>query len=224
MPSAPTPSAFKQSYNSISGIDIKAVFASKVAVPLQAVSYAIQREKAPIYTMGFPNPRAFSRGKRGIAGSLIFVLLDKHPLVASGQGLFSDGPDFKFWADMEEIRPSVATNNNVPTTGFSLTTAAGAVPADDTAGVETDNLNDQVFTQPWYVDQIPPFDITLTGSNEQGTVVSMAIIGVELVNEGYGISIDDLVSEYQYTFVAREVLPWTRLPPNTASGIGSTAA
>ena len=216
-------SALKQSYNSISGIDIKAVFAQKVAVPLQAVSYAIQREKAPIYTMGFPNPRAFSRGKRGIAGSLIFVLLDSHPLVApGGQGLFADNnPENNFWADQEEMRPSIAAGSS--NTSISLTSVSNN-PQTSLATAEADDIQDQVFTSPWYVDQIPPFDITLIGSNEQGTVVTMSIIGVELVNEGYGISIDDLVSEYQYTFVAREVLPWTRMAPNTGTGVGTTAA
>lgn len=39
---------------------------------LQAISYAITREKAPIYTMGSADPRAYSRNKRRIAGNLIW--------------------------------------------------------------------------------------------------------------------------------------------------------
>lgn len=41
-------SNFAQSYNSFSGSDIKAVFNGKVFANLQAISYAITREKAPI--------------------------------------------------------------------------------------------------------------------------------------------------------------------------------
>ena len=213
--------SFAQAYNSVSGIDIKAVFDQKVAVALQACSYAIQREKAPIYTMGYANPRAFSRGKRGIAGTLVFAQFDAHPLVApAGQGLFTDGTH-RFYADEEELIPSMrqsvagdvslATARS-PSTALSTTTLA----------TEQSNFMDQVLSDPWYVDQIPPFNITLVGSNEYGTVTTMSIIGVELVNEGYGISIDDLMSEHQYTFVAREIAPWTRLPHNTPTGGATT--
>lgn len=51
-----------RTYNSFSGVDIQATFGSKVIGTLQGVSYTVTREKAPIYTMGSANPRAFSRG------------------------------------------------------------------------------------------------------------------------------------------------------------------
>jgi len=201
-------------YNSFSGVDIKAVFNNKVAVPLQAFSYAIQREKAPIYTMGYANPRAFSRGKRGIAGTLVFAMFDKHPLVGRNLGelndpLFSDksNPDNLFWADEEEIKPSVSFGGGVASIALNAVDPNTALP-----GVEGDFFDDQRLVLPWYSDQIPPFNITLTASNEYGAVVSMSVVGCEVVNEGYGISIDDLVSEMQYTFVARELLPWAKLP------------
>ena len=59
-----------------------------------------------------------------------------------------------------------------------------------------------------YSDQIPPFTITLTGQNEYGNTSVMSILGVELINEGSGISIDDIVTETQMTFVARAILGW----------------
>lgn len=60
---------------------------------------------------------------------------------------------------------------------------------------------------PWYSDQILPFDITLAGTNENGCATAMKIFGVEILNEGSGISIDDAVTEMQATFVARSVEP-----------------
>lgn len=36
----------------------------------------------------------------------------------------------------------------------------------------------------------------------------MKITGVEVLNEGTGVSIDDAVTETQCSFVAREVQPW----------------
>lgn len=37
----------------------------------------------------------------------------------------------------------------------------------------------------------------------------MRIIGVDLLNEGQGISIDDITIESQMTFIARSIIPWT---------------
>ena len=62
--------------------------------------------------------------------------------------------------------------------------------------------------KPWYSDQILPFDITLAGTNENGAATCMKIFGVEILNEGSGVSIDDAVTEMQATFVARFVEPW----------------
>ena len=53
-----------------------------------------------------------------------------------------------------------------------------------------------------------PFDITLAGTNEEGAASCMKITGVEILNEGSGVSIDDAVTEFQASFVARFVQPW----------------
>lgn len=55
---------------------------------------------------------------------------------------------------------------------------------------------------------MPGFDVTLVGVNELGAAAAMKIHGVELLNEGSGISIDDAVTEMQATFVARLIEPW----------------
>jgi hypothetical protein len=63
------------------------------------------------------------------------------------------------------------------------------------------------FAAPWYSDQVLPFDVTLAGNNEYGAATAMRIYGIEILNEGSGVSIDDAVSEMQATFVARYVQP-----------------
>ena len=37
----------------------------------------------------------------------------------------------------------------------------------------------------------------------------MRLIGIEILNDGLGVSIDDTVIESQSTFVCRTLLPWT---------------
>ena len=43
----------------------------------------------------------------------------------------------------------------------------------------------------------------------------MRIYGCEILNEGYGVSIDDIVSEQQMSYVARTLAPWKALEPQT---------
>jgi len=204
-------SVYAKSYNSFSGVDIKAVFNNKVVGELQAISYSVQREKAPLYTMGAADPRSFSRGKRGIAGSLVFLMFDRHVLLGHF-GLYSNDP-LKFSSDKDDIRPVVPETSAQGSTSVSLASATGeTVTTGTTVAYAESAINnvgdDQEAYAPWYADQIPPFDITLAAANEYGALAVMSIVGVEILNEGYGVSIDDTVSEMQNTYVARAVAPW----------------
>ena len=60
------------------------------------------------------------------------------------------------------------------------------------------------LAKPWYSDQILPFDITLAGASELGAATAMKIYGVEILNEGSGVSIVAEVTKMQATFVARD--------------------
>ena len=73
---------------------------------------------------------------------------------------------------------------------------------------------------PWYADQILPFDVTLAGANEYGAMTACKIFGVEILNEGSGMSIDDAVNEMQATFVARAVEPMQAVTSPWGSAIG----
>src|SRR5690349_6987525 len=53
-------SEVSRSYNSLSGSDMRAVLGHTPFAELQAISYSVTREKAPIYTMGSPDVRSFS--------------------------------------------------------------------------------------------------------------------------------------------------------------------
>jgi hypothetical protein len=63
------------------------------------------------------------------------------------------------------------------------------------------------FFLPWFTDQILPFDITIACANEYGAAASAKLFGVEILNEGFGTSIDDTVIEQQATFIAQTIAP-----------------
>jgi hypothetical protein len=62
-------------------------------------------------------------------------------------------------------------------------------------------------------DMLPPFDIVLTFSNEYGKFARMKILGITVVDEGGTMSIEDLVTEQTYTYMARGIQPLTEYYP-----------
>jgi hypothetical protein len=207
-------SEFTRGYNSFAGVDIKATIGTKAIGTLQAISYQVTREKSPVYTMGSPDPRAFARGKRAIAGSLIFIQFDTEPLLFELANRANGGADaLKFLSDKDDLRPEYFGSEQIPVQGATVvpvgesSNAPGAPVQQQESDVQTAG-SDQMAAIPWYPDQIPPFDVILTAANEYGALAIMKILGVELMNNGYGVSIDDIVSEHSYTFIATGIVPW----------------
>lgn len=181
---------YTQTYTTFGGADIVATFNNKVIGELQAITYSVTREKAPIYTLGSADPRSFSRGKRGIAGSLVFVVFDRDALI-------------------EELKSGDPTGHT-----FARNIDAMVAPEFYATGIEDWNRSQSVGSNGLvgatplfakYVDQLPPFNITITFANEYGQMAVMRLYGVEILNEGSGMSIDDVVTERAMTFVARAI-------------------
>jgi hypothetical protein len=62
-------------------------------------------------------------------------------------------------------------------------------------------------------DMLPPFDIVVSFFNEYGQGSKMKIFGVTIVDEGQTISIDDLITEQTYTYMARGIQPMVKMDP-----------
>lgn len=60
-------------------------------------------------------------------------------------------------------------------------------------------------------DMLPPFDVVLTFFNEYGSAAKMKIFGITIVDEGQTMSIDDLITEQTYTFMARGIQPMVHM-------------
>ena len=181
----PYGSAQTVTYTTFGGCDIRAVFRNQVMFTLQGVSYSVTREKAPVYTMGSTDPISISRGKRGTAGSLIFLTIDRHALY-----------DFMARTDNQYSKKPNDLAMNQTSTSYDL----------DNTAAET--VLTVAPTAPNYPDQIPPFDITLAAVNEAGSTMAMRIVGVEIISNGSGVSVDDLNIEEQMTFICRGIIPW----------------
>ena len=215
-------------FSAFSGANIYATIGHRRVATLQAVTVSITREVAALYSFGDANPKAFVKGKRGIAGTLVFTQYDRHALLqdvfvdaygktlGESQGLFNTQ-----FADVNTDQ-SLLSNNYVSTRNFTDNTTAGqlfataldlgATPGAAELVSELTTLYDLVRdSRLRYTDQIPEFDIHISMINEKGDASFLAIGGVLLVNEGWGYTLDDLTSEAAFTFVARAVTPLTSL-------------
>jgi len=68
--------------------------------------------------------------------------------------------------------------------------------------------NESIEEFPLFVDQIPTFHIVATAANEMGFTSSLSIIECTLTNFGMTLSVDDLMIEQSFTYVARYVSPF----------------
>lgn len=201
-------SDYTKTYTSFSGCDIIASFNGKVIGELQAITYSISREKAPVYTMGSAEPRSFSRGKRGIAGTLVFTVFDRDSLIEEFTPLLSGADDSVKGVQKYKMNDPnyVGGSGYVSVTDWDkqMSILAGGSEDGTTVGTEdTSSLLTQ--TAPTYADEILPFDITISFANEYGQRAVLTIYGVELLNEGSGYSIDSVTTEKAYTYVARRL-------------------
>lgn len=201
---------YTKTYSSYSGCDIVASFNGKILGELQAITYSVSREKAPIYTMGSAEPRSFSRGKRGIAGTMVFTVFSRDALIEEMGKMVNEHPERGVQKYLMNDPDTVNERVAELTTGFAsiedwdeqMTLLAGGSstsPATKTVGDIVDKF------APKYADEILPFDVTITFANEYGQKAVLVIYGVELLNEGTGFSIDSVTTEKAYTFVARRI-------------------
>lgn len=73
---------YVKTLTSFSGSDLIVNFGPKTIGELQQISWGVKREKAPVFTLGSPDARSFSRGKRGIGGSLVMAQFNRDALMA----------------------------------------------------------------------------------------------------------------------------------------------
>jgi len=211
---------YRKTFTSFSGADIVATFAGKVIGELQQISYSVSREKAPIYTLGSSNPRSFSRGKRGVAGNLVFAVFNRDALVETlkeelgdSLGYTAGGNTSKGLEQISKGRNDILRKNKILASTMEDWNAATESFLDEDNGgfVQMDDVH--------HADQLPPFNIGVNFANEYGQQAHFELYGVEILNEGAGMSIDDVVTEKAVSFVARNVTPITSGPKNSGVSI-----
>lgn len=75
-----TTQAGKGTVTTFSGSDIKTVFGNIEIGNIQGISWSVNREVRPIFVCGDPNALAYSKNKRGVAGSIVMTCFDRAAL------------------------------------------------------------------------------------------------------------------------------------------------
>lgn len=212
-------------FTAFSGAHMHVTVGPRRVGTLSGIQVSITRDVAAVYGMGDANPLTFVRGKRGIAGSMIFSVFDRHALL---RDVFREAYNSKFndaavngmittqFANLAGDT-NVLGGARVPTRDFNHNLGEAAISA---FGPDTDSLLIQEFNDVYdmvrnqrlrYSDQIPEFDVTITMVNESGRASVVVIGGIVLVNEGFQFTLDDMVSDTAFSFVAKYITPLTAL-------------
>jgi len=217
---APTGTAggYLESMTSFSGADIRAVLGGVEIGEIQQVSWSVVREKGGNFVLGDENARSFSRGRRFIAGAMMFGFFSREALMEGMKGAMAAGHanlsayQYFEWKDKGPNLSAFGMSDG----GLSmLDPRAPDLSVDPVAvanGVRIGNERNlpRSLATVRYADQILPFNITIVAANEYGVSSRMAILGVEIVNSESGVAIETMQMDHRYTFLAREVIPWQK--------------
>ena len=201
-----------ETYTSISGVEIQAVFGNTKFGDLHMIKYATQRDVANIWTMGNVDAVSVAKGKRSTTGACVFAVFDKDRLL---EAVKTTKKVFLSNHELLNYGSGYGTDATGPEAGAAARNAilnGGTVRDNSTFTSVFDRSNYGRSAAPALVDQIPPFDITLVGISESsGNASRMVIQGVQFNSDQGGTSVDDLTLERQLTFIAKRVVPWTNL-------------
>ena len=170
-------------YNTYTGSDIVPTItmpngSSHTVGTISTISVSVHSETFPVRMLGKRGSQGFTRGPRTIAGSLIFTQFDLYPFYDMVNNM-----------EFPKGTPPWETGQDV----FPL------------------------------ADSLPPFDITISFQNEYGNYdyesrtssaannvprgSVLRLYGVVIVDDGLTLSIDDLVPENVYSYMAAGIAP-----------------
>jgi hypothetical protein len=119
--------------------------------------------------MGSADPRSFSRGKRGVAGSLIFLVFDRSALLDTlgrRSRYLANSYEVNTYQSKKGILDDINSSSLGPKT-FSVG-AGGVISTTDVNAVGNNSTFStvKVLAAPQYHDQLPPFEVVVTAAKK----------------------------------------------------------
>lgn len=163
---------------------------------LATISYQVHEPKAPVRALGFRAPKGFARSVRTIAGTMIFIVVEDHPL----RKLMELGSTSHF------NEHSTSYSLDLKTKGNGYIGEKGSIQQDNTVSVST---------------LLKPFNLLVQYSTEMhkgsddgisykpAPIASYMLENVEIISEGITTSVNDMVTEVVMQFHAHNVYQLT---------------
>jgi hypothetical protein len=195
-------------------------------------NYVMGRRDAVLYTTGkrvIVGSIVFSQYDRHAIIEEVFALTTGTPPIRTVSDLWNYDSE-NVGRMLSSNRPEAAVIGTTTISGVRSGATSNVDPAAATSAAEAASLglrglsaeafNDQLRTQLRetarltgaqkldYVDQLPPFDLTLVGVTQQGEAARCAIFGMKITQETTGFSQNDLSNSVGMSFVALAVSPW----------------
>lgn len=195
---------------------------------LQTISFSIHEAKGQARALGHKNVKGFSRSIRQIAGTMIFTVIEDHPLAGlmkrSTPSWSVDNSSGRGVSMIGEL-----SNKYVPLANKLATLIA---PFDLMLIYTTEMVNPgAIFQKPLRTENSDAIDDTINGTGREkyndfdtpgksvsnytslgelsqyysGNSAGLVIKGIEIITEGIVTSVNDMITEIQIQFVARDV-------------------
>jgi len=210
-----------------SGGDINVFFNHKRMPRLESISCSIATDGAQIWEMGQQDSQGLVKGKRQIAGSMMFSMADKDAILEEYLSLSKRGTITQkdLW-DPNSAAASYAAKkvvtaswvNSSTTSNQSITTTVDLVPTTITSTAFEDQVQNNMIVAARligsrkieYLDQLPPIDVTIVAVKD-GNVSAMVLFGVEFLQEAFSMTLADMSSSQAVNFVCKHRRHWKKI-------------
>lgn len=155
---------------------------------LATISYSVYEAKSPVRRLGERSVAGYTKGIRTIAGSMIFLVIEDHPLAE----LVKKGNKTEVYS----------TDNDTKGVSYKVTNDVNRYLS---TMLKPFNIGLFYKTEVSFSDNSEEYEYSTvykTGFNEMAHLV---ISGVEIISEGMVTSVNDMVTEVSMQFVAHDV-------------------
>jgi len=173
---------------------------------LATISLSIHDAKAPVRRLGHVGVSGFTKAVRTIAGTMVFLIIEDHPL-----------------RELMAKDPSLSLGENSGNEKLRYSMNYWSYDSDnERLGRKSLGVDGQIQTGDIFIDKVPaflsalltPFNLLLRYQTEVKLEVdrgkaSMIIEGIEITGESIVTSVNDMVTEVVVQFVAKDVYQFT---------------
>jgi hypothetical protein len=179
-------------------LKVDANFFSPVKMTQMAtISISIHEAKSPVRRIGERGVSGYTRGIRTIAGTIVFLVIEDHPL----RMLAAKDPA-NIYSNL------VGWSRDLTTKGVGSGHGGNKIKFDNKISTLISPMNIMLRYQT---------EVARNGQADPGA--SMILEGVEFVNEGIVTSVNDMVTEVVCQFVAQDIRPFTDLNQSNSTEI-----